>query len=210
MTSVGREDRQPKAEDSFRNSHETSALANNTTQSSTRNTVMRDEKRERLDELVRANLTRMLQLAQRLTGDLDQAEEITAEAMFRAVRGWDSFRGDADSRTWLYTIVVNTFRNHLKRISRQKPIDDPPIDRSETPDESASRIELGQIVAKEVSKLPTKQREVLVLKTYENMNTEEISKVLNISTANVYTTLHHAREHLRKKLSHFISTEQSK
>jgi RNA polymerase sigma factor (sigma-70 family) len=59
-------------------------------------------------------------------------------------------------------------------------------------------------VATAVSNLPPRQREVLVLHTYEQLNDEQIARMLDISPQNVRTTLHLARQRLRTMLQRFL------
>ena len=80
------------------------------------------------------------------------------------------------------------------------------VDRSATepPAEAAAR-ELGVIVARHVSALPPRQREVLVLIAFEEHSAAEAARVLDISEQNVRTNLHLAREKLRELLAPFLS-----
>jgi RNA polymerase sigma-70 factor (ECF subfamily) len=69
-------------------------------------------------------------------------------------------------------------------------------------------MELAQIVARHVSSLPARQREVLVLLTYEQLSVSEAAKVLETSEQNVRTNLHFARERLKKDLSAYLSEKR--
>ena len=75
-----------------------------------------------LDRAVRENLSAALALATRLTGGAELAEEIVAESLFRAARGWREFRGDASPRSWLFRIVINVHRDHLARRRSYEPL----------------------------------------------------------------------------------------
>jgi RNA polymerase sigma-70 factor (ECF subfamily) len=155
--------------------------------------------RQPLEQLVTEALPVALAFAQRLTGDADRAEEVVQEALFRAVRGWRSFRGDCEPRTWLFRIIVNVFRDQIGRGSQGLP--DEIVDRrSSDPAELASAADLGRHIARLVSALPPRQREVLVLVTYEHLTVAETARLLEITEGNVHATLHVARERLRKQL----------
>lgn len=65
--------------------------------------------------------------------------------------------------------------------------------------------ELAEIAAELIRQLPVRQREVLILSTYEAMTTNEISEALSISPANVYSTLSLARKKLKQDLSRYLS-----
>jgi RNA polymerase sigma-70 factor, ECF subfamily len=153
-----------------------------------------------LERLVTDELPAALAFAHRLTNDPDLAEEIVQEALFRAARAWATFRGDAQPRTWLFQIVVNVFRDQA---GRHRP-DDLPAEladgRMADPADLASANELGRRIARLVADLPPRQREVLVLMTYEKYTAGEVARLLGINEQNVHATLHVARERLRERL----------
>jgi RNA polymerase sigma-70 factor (ECF subfamily) len=155
-----------------------------------------------LDRFVSSHLEEILRFATRLTGDPDRAEEIVAEALVRVARSWKSFRGEARFRTWLYRIVINVFRDESAARARTEQLDrDVPDPRCSDPANEAWVGELGRLVARRVSALPPRQREVLVLIAYEGLSASEVANVLGISKANVHATLHVARQRLRIQLT---------
>jgi RNA polymerase sigma-70 factor (ECF subfamily) len=164
------------------------------------------EDRSSLDRLVRENLPAALRFATRLTGNLDAAEDVLGEALLRAARGWNTFRGESQFRTWLFRIVINAWHDH--RSARESPAELPAeiLDtRATDPIAATVAGELGELVAKLVSQLPPRQREVLVLTTYEGLGPDEIAEVLRTSAGNVRTNLHFARERLRKQLAPYLA-----
>lgn len=168
-----------------------------------------DEPRESdlLDRLVRAELASAIRFATRLTGDLDQAEEIVQQALLRAVRAWRGFRGESAFRTWLFRIIVNVFRDRPAGSPRVEPIDaiDP---RAREPFEAAAATELGEIVAHWVGRLPPRQREVVVLCIHEGMTPAEAAAVLDASPGSVRVQLHEARKWLREKLQGYVEKQR--
>jgi len=162
--------------------------------------------RASLDRLVSAHLSEALRLATRLTGKPDEAEEVVQEALVRVARSWKSFRGEARFRTWLFRIVINAFHDRLRAHPATEPLEDEvPDRRTADPHREAEAAELGRLIAARVSALPPRQREVLILTTYEGLSPREAAEVLGISQANVHATLHVARERLRRELArHFL------
>ena len=158
------------------------------------------------ETLAKANLDSITRIATRLTGNQDLAEELVQETMLRAVRNWESFRHESEFKTWLYRILINVFRDSL----RQKPkVDfvevDPNQHRSKvySAESKAEAQELSEIVAGLIAQLPQRQREVLVLTTYESLTNEQIAAALNINVANVHANLSTAR----KKLKEWLATK---
>jgi RNA polymerase sigma-70 factor (ECF subfamily) len=163
-------------------------------------------KRAKFDRLMSASLPAALQFAVRLTGQLDAAEDVVQEAMLRAARSWKTFRGEAQFRTWLLRIVVNTYRDRLNQPSSPETLVDDLVDPTQpSPGDAASAAELAETVARCVAALPLRQREVIVLSTYEGLDAKEIADVLELSIANVYSTLSLARAKLRRQLEPYLA-----
>jgi len=162
------------------------------------------------DRQVAELIPAMLRLAVRLCGDAHAAEDVVQDALVRAARSSQTFRGEAKLSTWLTRIVVNVFRDQVecsaRRRDRDELTDDVEVDArvmksSSDPARAAQADEFGRIVAKLVSQLPPRQREVLVLIAYEGLSGRTAAGVLGISEQNVRTTLHLAREKMKQMLA---------
>ncbi len=117
-------------------------------------------KRAQFDRLMSASLPAALAFAVRLTGRLDTAEEVVQEAMLAASRSWKTYRGEAQFRTWLLRIVVNTYRNRLGRPAGPQSLEADLVDvRQRTPSDMAAAAELSETIARLVAELPLRQRE---------------------------------------------------
>jgi RNA polymerase sigma-70 factor (ECF subfamily) len=158
-------------------------------------------------QLLRRHLARTQSLATRLTGSASDGEEVAQEAFQRVwthAARWKPVGegGRARFTTWLYRITANLAIDR-RRKPRMTPIEDAP----EPADESAdgfARVherELGQRVAKAVSALPVRQREVLVLCFYEGRSNVEAAELLDLTVGAVESLLVRARRALRATLS---------
>ncbi len=161
------------------------------------------------DRLVQTHLEATLRMAIRLTGNLHTAEDVVQESLVKAARHWKSFRRDASFRTWLYRIVINTLQDFQAAEGRRKPVSQhlsaQPVDQAITdPDHRLLQDELADLVAQRVSTLPPRQREVLVLTAYEGLSIAETAATLEMSEANVNSTLHVARNRLRDELRPYL------
>jgi RNA polymerase sigma-70 factor (ECF subfamily) len=87
-------------------------------------------------------------------------------------------------------------------------VTDQQVDDATGPSDEAETKELGELIAREVSKLPARQREVLVLSAYEQVSNAEVASMLAMSEQNVRTTLHLARQRLKERLSKYIGTSK--
>lgn len=161
------------------------------------------------DRLVLDHLPRMHRLAVRLTGDVDAAEDVVQEAMVRALRSRRTFAARSRFSTWITRIVINAFRDWIsKRPSMEGLCEDMPDSAAASPPVGAEHHELGEVVARMVSSLPPRQREVLVLIVYEQLTSAEAAAALGISQQSVRTNLHHARRRLKRQLRPYLPEEQ--
>jgi RNA polymerase sigma-70 factor, ECF subfamily len=164
-----------------------------------------------LDRLVRENLPATLRFATRLAGDIESGEELVQEALLRAVRRWGTFRGEAEFRTWLFRIVINVFRDRLRASkSALMTTDEQSVELADQPCHGpaawAAHTELSELIAREVSRLPPRQREVLTLIVFEELSADEVSTIVGISIANVYSTLSAARARLKTRLEPYLGS----
>jgi RNA polymerase sigma-70 factor (ECF subfamily) len=111
------------------------------------------------------------------------------DAFARAVRRRRSFRGDASVETWLWRIVVNTARNHLRDTPRVEP-----LGQVATPEAEVSEL------ADAVAALPERQRLVVFLRYYADLDYAAIADVAGIATGTVGATLNQARAALEQRL----------
>jgi RNA polymerase sigma-70 factor (ECF subfamily) len=162
------------------------------------------------DRLMLDHLSAAHRFAIRLCGDAAQAEDLVHDALVRAAGAWASFRADASFKTWLFQILVNVFRDRLRRRAAA-PRELPEVDLGELdaplmdPLSTAMGEELGELIARRVSALPPRQREVLVLVAYEGMTPSQAGEVLGISEPSARTSLHHARQRLKRQLAPYLS-----
>jgi RNA polymerase sigma-70 factor (ECF subfamily) len=158
-----------------------------------------------LDRLVEDHLPGALRFATRLTGNPETAEEIVQESLLRVARSWRTFRNQAQFRTWLFRIVINVFRDRAPVRPAPTSLATDVVDRrAGDPSSRLLYSELSELVAARVSALPPRQREVLVLVTYEGHSPREAAELLGISEASVYSNLSIARQRLREELAPYV------
>ena len=130
-----------------------------------------------------------LRVAAAISGDRDAAPDLVQDAFARAVRKRRSFRGDASVETWLWRIVVNTARNHLRDRPRVEPLGEV----------AAPEAELSDL-ADAVAALPERQRLVVFLRYYADLDYAAIAEVAGIASGTVGATLNQARAALEEQL----------
>lgn len=155
--------------------------------------------------LIREHQRMVHSLTYRMTGSLDDAEDLAQEAFIRAYSQIGSYRGTAKFSTWLYRIAVNVCLNWRQREAR----------RSELNTDWARDHELegphlggmggnGEVssarVQEALMKLPAKQRAAMVLTTYDGLNHAEAAQALGCSETTVSWRVFSARRKLKRWL----------
>jgi len=126
-------------------------------------------------------------------GSEEDAMEISQDILVAAYSSLSKFRGEAKFSTWLFSIMINHCRNHVRKKGRIKK-----VSISDLYDDSGADYKAA---VAELSNLPDDYREAVILCDVEEMSYEEISEALSISMSNVKIRIHRGREMLRKRLS---------
>ncbi len=157
-------------------------------------------------------------LALRMMGSPQEAEEVLQETFISAFRSLDRFEGRSQLGTWLYRIAYNASLMRLRK--RQIPtssIDEPMVgeegeelprqlvDWSSLPDNIALNNELHHVLDKAVEGLSPTLRSVFVLRDIEGLSTAEVAEALSLTETNVKVRLHRARLALREQLTAYFA-----
>ena len=163
-------------------------------------------------DLVHECAPRLFRSALLLAGRREEAEDLVQMTFIAAYKSMDRYRGESKHSTWLHSILVNTFRNMLRKKLRwrKEPFTDVESDyflkikdSDGTPADRAQQKELDQAVMKALSALPPKQRTVMVLRCIENMGYSEIAKALGCRKGTVKSRIHSARKKMMEQLSEY-------
>jgi RNA polymerase sigma-70 factor (ECF subfamily) len=162
------------------------------------------------DGLVRRWESKIRGAIYRVLGSEDEARDLAQEAFLKAYRALPGFKGQAKFSSWLYQIALNLCRDRLRRrrgrpdvsldALREEGAADSP-DRGPSPLELAQTWDLSRRVADAVAALPPEQREVLVLKEYQELTFAEIAEVLDIPLSTVKTRLYRGLDQVRRRLA---------
>jgi RNA polymerase sigma-70 factor (ECF subfamily) len=161
----------------------------------------------RFEAIVLPFLDAAYNLARWLAHDDADAQDTVQEALLRALRYFDSFRG-GDARVWLLAIVRNTFYTlHTKHASDRlhDSIDEethPIADERPSPEALALlAVDVGSLQSA-LQRLPHPLREVIVLRELEECSYKEIASVTGQKIGTVMSRLARARERLKTELIH--------
>ena len=142
--------------------------------------------------------TALLRLCYLYLHDVQLAEDAVQETFLKAYRTLGSFRGEASAKTWLTRIAMRTCCDMRLTFWFRR------VDCSITPEmlpepvQETAEDESALTIA--VMNLPKKEREVILLYYYQDMNMSEIAQTLGVTQPTVSYRLQKARERLRKEL----------
>lgn len=159
------------------------------------------------DEIVRTHWTRVHRLALRLTGDRDDADDLTQEVFIRVFRSLGSYV-PGTFEGWLHRITVNLFLDGARRRRRLRfdalteEISARLPDRGATPERAFEADHLDVDVLAALDRLSPAFRAVVVLADVEGMTYEEVAETLGLKLGTVRSRLHRARGQLRRSLQH--------
>ena len=154
--------------------------------------------------LVRRYQRPVLGIARRFTRDQDEAEDLAQRAFINAAGRAFGWRGGS-FKSWLFRIVVNLAKNHLRDTARFDRSEEA-AEREAVPTESDAheRLERGEereALRRACAKLPKRQREVLLLRIDGDLPFAEIASALGITEVNAKVNFHHAVRKLKALMS---------
>jgi RNA polymerase sigma-70 factor (ECF subfamily) len=172
------------------------------------------------EALVQEHKNRIFGYVCRLTNDSPDAEDITQEVFIRAYQSLHAFRHDAAVDTWLYRIATNLVIDRFRRAQRAPatvPVageteelvgELPSTSREADPQATLHLGELQRQVQKAVYSLPPKLRAVVVLHDMEGLCYDDVARTIGCPVGTVKSRLFNARLLLRRKLQHYMETEE--
>ena len=149
--------------------------------------------------LVERHQPRIYATLAKLTGDRDQALDLSQDAFIRAWEQLSSFEGRSAFSTWLYRITVRLAYDEIERGRRQTSLDSaaPVTDPALGPDDRAAATSEAGELRRRIDKLPPLQRAVVVMRAYDELPYREIATILGPTENSARVSFHHAITRLR-------------
>ena len=168
-------------------------------------------------ELTEHYQRKIFRLAQNITQNREDAEDVLQETFMKAYEHLPDFEGNSKFYTWIVRIAVNEALMKLRKRKWDKTVWlDEPIEVGDdavareiavwddNPEQRYSKEELADILDKAVNSLAPPYRTVFQLRDIEELSTEETAKALELSVPAVKSRLLRARLQLRDKLTAFF------
>jgi RNA polymerase sigma-70 factor (ECF subfamily) len=167
------------------------------------------------DRLVEIYRKQIYHLAYCITGNHEDADDISQETFVRAYRAICDFKGKARFSTWLRRITINLSINHLKSESLRKNVvnDGGKLNggnfsgipaRTDNPLENVEAEELAQQIKVAMDSLPVVEKVVFVLRVHQGLSYKEIAQSLGCPVGTVMSRLNRARRRLRNRLKNYV------
>ncbi len=167
------------------------------------------------ERFVRQHAGWMLALARRMVRNSAEAEDAVQNAFTNIFKSLSRFDERSSVKTWMHRIVVNEALMAMRKTHRlrEEPIDEllPVFDENgcrieadwatfQTPEAVLQQSQASAKITELINALPENYRIVLMLRDIEELSTEEVAEMLDLSQANVKVRLHRARAALKKLL----------
>ena len=153
------------------------------------------------DQLVRNNLNNVFGFFMKVTRDEMSAEDLTQDVFMKLYKNLKNFRHDSDFSTYLYRINSNTVNSWITRNKWKNllHLDQAPV-RGEYDIKNEAEWTKEELW-NEISKLPNKQRRVMILRITDSLSYSEISKITGMSEGTAKVNFHHGLKKLKEVLS---------
>ncbi|MES9900695.1 MAG: sigma-70 family RNA polymerase sigma factor [Sedimenticola sp.] len=141
-----------------------------------------------------------------------EAQDLTQEVFIKVDANLDKFKGKSSTKTWIYKIATNTMKDYLKSKSYQSskrhiPVSEMDLERygdlvrpGTLLEDKLDTNEMNKCIKEFIYRIPVNYSSVLVLCDLEELNTKEVSTILEMSIGAVKVRLHRARARLKEEL----------
>lgn len=169
--------------------------------------------KEAFGMIVKLYMKRAYFSALALTHSEDDALDLSHEAFVRAYRAIRSFKTEMEFFTWYYRILKNLFlnwkRDQAKFVNDYNEEKENLIelieDDTHQPEIEYDRIELNNILWNEINSLDLQNREIIILKDFQDYSYQEIADMLEIPVGTVMSRLYNARKKIKDRMKVYIN-----
>lgn len=180
---------------------------------------MQDGQLDAFEKMVQLYQRRVYSLAFNLTRNQSDSEDIAQEVFLRVFNKVNTFLGKSAFSSWIYRITMNVSYMKLKSRKKNEQISLDNLlpqygengfhmstinDWSKKTDETLLSAESIKIIQNAINHLPKKEKVVFILRDIEELSTEKVCEILDISIPAVKSRLHRSRLFLRKRLSNYF------
>ncbi len=163
------------------------------------------------DALVEEHSNFVYNVAFKMMGNPEDAEDVAQDAFLSAYRAFGRFRGESRATTWLYRITVNAALMRLRKTKLARTLtqtgleDTEVVDWNASPHKEAVNTELGEKIQGGIDQLEPDLRAAVVTRDVEGFSNVEAAEILDITVSALKSRLHRARILLRQYLAGYVA-----
>lgn len=160
------------------------------------------------EQFAGAHLTGWLRTGYLLTGDQGAAEDLLQDTLVKAYRKWSQVTASTAPVAYVRRMLINIYLDQ-RRAHRPRLVsfDEAQARMSTSPDATAAFDDRDEL-RRALRALSRRERSVVVLKYYHQLNTREIAEALHLAESGVRATLSRAMKHLRGTLTNPTDVER--
>jgi len=159
-----------------------------------------------LETIMANHYASVYRLSVSILEDPHEAEDIAQETFIAASTNIEKFRGDADIKTWLFSIAINRARGNLRKRKTQRALKNvlQSVQRlvpfPEEPEDVTLQTEIDEQLWQVVDSFGDKHRIPLILRYVHQLPISEIAKILEIKEGTIHSRLFYAHQRIRSEL----------
>jgi RNA polymerase sigma factor (sigma-70 family) len=156
---------------------------------------------EAYQEIVTSYMKKAYYVALSYVHNHQDALDISQESFIKAFRKIKSFNTQKPFFPWFYKLMKNLCLDHLRRRSRIKEI---PLEGIPILEEEREDREMKEVLWREIARLPFEQREVVILRYFQQLSYSEIAEMTEKPVGTVMSSLHYAKKRLKKTIGKYM------
>ncbi len=133
------------------------------------------------------------------------AMDVSQESFIKAFRKIKRFDPERSFFPWFYKLLKNLCLDHIKRRSHAHEI---PLDETSVLNKEREDREMKEILWRGIEKLPFEQKEVIILRYFQQLSYQEIAEITARPVGTVMSSLYYAKKRLREAIKKFLSPEK--
>ena len=151
--------------------------------------------------------TQVLSTAMRILGNSEKAQDVHQEVFLAIWKRWHKYNGRTNWNAYLYRAAVRKAIEFAKRSRAEQSMQQQSKYGTSAgqPDDSLRTVELQQMLARYLAKLPKRQADVFVLSRIEGLKHDQIAEILGCSQKTVRVHLHRAVKQLARELGDYLT-----
>lgn len=165
---------------------------------------------ESFERLITEHQKRIFNVAYRMLGNLEDANDVTQETLVKAYRGIANFKEESSFSTWLYRIVNNACIDFIRKNRKTNIIY---LDREYETEEGSYKIQLGnnedtpeqllekkevqKLIHESINELGYDHKKIIILRDIEHFSYKEIAQILDCPEGTIKSRISRARNNLK-------------